>query len=138
MPSKQKVVTAKSEWIHFGASKPGVVPAGTDGSTKDIVVYDNVTAVVETDGKHGQLVVGTLVKVGDAWRMFDLPKNLAGEQTAPPSATSFRLVDRHRPEVEPLQQPAGSVSPEMQKLTDDLEKLDKQLDRHHAHRAGAA
>ena len=25
-----------------------MVPAGTDGSTKDIVVYDNVTAVVET------------------------------------------------------------------------------------------
>ena len=51
-------------------------------SEKDLIVYDNVTAVVETDGKHGQLVIGTLIKIGDTWRMFDLPKNLAGDQTA--------------------------------------------------------
>src|SRR5439155_19459282 len=45
---QQRVVTASSEWIHFGANKPGIVPAGTEGSTKDLIVYDNVTAVVET------------------------------------------------------------------------------------------
>jgi hypothetical protein len=80
--ARQRLVTAQSEWIHFGASKPGIVPAGTDGATKDVVVYDNVTTVVETDGKHGQLVIGTLVKAGDAWRLIDLPKNLSGDQAA--------------------------------------------------------
>jgi len=78
---RQKIVTAKSEWVHFGANRPGIVPAGTEGSTKDIIVYDNVTAVVETDKKHGQLNVGTLVKVGDAWKLFDLPK-MGADQAA--------------------------------------------------------
>jgi hypothetical protein len=124
---RQKIVTAKSEWVHFGASRPGIVPAGTEGASKDIVVYDNVTAVVETEGKHGQLVIGTLVKVGDAWRMFDLPKNLVGETAADASiGYFFQASFAHRPDVE-TPAPASSISAEMQKLIADLEKLDKQI-----------
>ena len=125
--AKQKLVGAKSEWVHFGASRPGVVPAGTDGASKDIVVYDNVTAVVETDGKHGQLVIGTLVKVGDTWRIFDLPKNLSGDQTASASVGYFFQASfSNRPDVE-APAPTSTVSPEMQRLIVDLEKLDKQI-----------
>jgi thiol-disulfide isomerase/thioredoxin len=125
---KQRIVTTKSEWIHFGASRPGVVPAGTDGATKDIVVYDNVTAVVETGAKqHGQLVIGTLVKVGDAWKMFDLPKNLSGDQTASAAVGYFFLAAFDSKPEASLPMVAGAVSPEMQKLTADLEQLDKQL-----------
>src|SRR6478735_2691312 len=96
---QQRVVTANSEWVHFGANKPGIVPAGTEGSTKDLIVYDNVTAIVETPvgeptkltstnaskaapPKSGQLAIGTLIKIGDAWKTFDLPKNLGGETAA--------------------------------------------------------
>jgi thiol-disulfide isomerase/thioredoxin len=125
--AKQKLVTSKSEWVHFGASRPGVVPAGTDGASRDIVVYDNVTAVVETDGKHGQLVIGTLVKVGDTWRIFDLPKNLAGDQTASASVGYFFQASfSNKPDVE-APAPASTISAEMQKLIVDLEKLDKQI-----------
>ena len=35
----QKIISAKSEWIHFGASRPAVIPAGTDGNTKDLTIY---------------------------------------------------------------------------------------------------
>ena len=125
--NKQKLVTTKSEWVHFGASRPGVVPAGTEGASKDIIVYDNVTAVIETDGKHGQLVIGTLVKVGDTWRIFDLPKNLDGNATAAASVGYFFQASfASRPEVE-APAPANSVSAEMQKLIAELEKLDKQI-----------
>ena len=54
--------------VQFSGNKPGVVPAGTDGSTKDLRVYENVVAIVETAGKHGQVQIGTLVQVGDCWR----------------------------------------------------------------------
>jgi thioredoxin-like negative regulator of GroEL len=124
--SRQRIVTAKSEWLHFGASKPGLVPAGKDGSTKDIIVYDNVTAVVETDKKHGQLTIGSLVKVGDSWRMFDLPKNLGAEQAAAGAGYFFQVSFAARPDVEgPV--PGGKVSDEMRKLVDDLTALDKKL-----------
>ncbi len=49
--------------MNFGADKPGIVPAGTDESTVDIMAYENVMAVVETTTGTQQLVVGTLVKV---------------------------------------------------------------------------
>lgn len=124
---RQKLVTAKSEWLHFGASRPGVVPAGTGGSEKDLIVYDNVTTVVETDGKHSQLVIGTLVKIGDTWRVFDLPKNLAGEQTAAASVGYFfQAAINARPEsADPV--PGSTINPEMQKLIVTLEKLDKSI-----------
>jgi thiol-disulfide isomerase/thioredoxin len=123
---QQRIVAAKSEWIHFGASKPGVVPAGSNGSTKDVIVYDNVTAVVETDKKHGQLTIGTLVKVGDCWRMIDLPKNLSGEQAAAAGGYFFQVSITSRPDVEsPV--PAASVTAEMKKLVDELNKLDERL-----------
>jgi thiol-disulfide isomerase/thioredoxin len=122
---RQKIVTAKSEWVHFGANRPGIVPAGTEGSTKDIIVYDNVTAVVETDKKHGQLNVGTLVKVGDAWKLFDLPK-MGADQAANAAGYFFTVSFTNRPDIEaPI--PAGNVTAEMKKLVDDLEQLDKRL-----------
>src|SRR5262245_16495853 len=115
---RQRIVTAKSEWIHFGANKPGIIPAGTDGSTKDLIVYDNVTAVVETEAtptvntastgsargtsapKHGQLVVGTLIKSGETWKMFDLPKNLTSTDATASSGYFFQPVLPDQPEVE--------------------------------------
>src|SRR5262245_23215361 len=48
MARKQTLVGKGAEWVSFGASKPGVVTAGSDGSTKDLVVYDNVTAIVQS------------------------------------------------------------------------------------------
>jgi thiol-disulfide isomerase/thioredoxin len=124
--ARQRLVTAKSEWIHFGASKPGIVPAGSDGATKDVIVYDNVTTVVETDGKHGQLVIGTLVKAGDAWRLIDLPKNLSGDQASAAVGYFFQASFSNRPDVE-HPAVAGAVSAEMRKLIEDLEKLDNRL-----------
>ena len=37
------------------------MPAGTDGSTKDLMVYENAVVVAESGGKHMQLQLGTLV-----------------------------------------------------------------------------
>ncbi|MCI0358672.1 MAG: TlpA family protein disulfide reductase [Planctomycetaceae bacterium] len=125
--ARQKIVSAKSEWLHFGASRPGVVAAGTNGAEKDLTVYDNVTTVVETDGKHSQLVIGTMIKVGDTWRIFDLPKNLAGEQTAAASVGYFfQAAINARPEV-PENVPGSNVNPALQKLLGTLEKLDKSI-----------
>ena len=123
---KQTVVGKRSEWVNFGASQPGIVPAGSEGSTKDVVVYDNVAAVVETDKKHAQLVIGTLVKVGDVWRLIDLPKNLSGDAVASPGYFFHGQLLARRADVGGDVEPMG-VSPEMQKLITELEKVDKAL-----------
>ncbi len=127
---KQRIITAQSEWIHFGSSRPGIIPSGTDGSTKDLIVYDNITAVVETpaakDKKHSQLYVGSLVKVGDGWRMIDLPKSLTGETTA---GVGYFLQLAAKEGTTPVASATNpdDLSPEARRLYDELDKLDKSL-----------
>ena len=52
MVSQQKAITPNSVWVQFNAGRPGVVPAGTDDSTKDLRVYENAMAIIETAGKR--------------------------------------------------------------------------------------
>ena len=125
---QQKIVTAKSEWVHFGASKPGVVPAGTDGSTKDSIVYDNVDRRRrDRRRKHGQLVIGTLIKIGDTWQAVRPAQEPGRRSSRPPSGGYFFQAVVQRPAGYRNAAPAGNVSAEMKKLVDDLEQLDKQL-----------
>ena len=83
----QKIVGPGTTWAYFGGSRPGLVPLGTDDSTADITVYDNVAALTETDGKSGQVPIGTMIKVGDVWRLINAPgegadRNLSGHALA--------------------------------------------------------
>jgi hypothetical protein len=64
------------------------VPAVTNGSERDLLVYENVVAMFEQDGKNGQLLVGTVVQVGDAWRLIDLP-SIGGDDEAIAQASGF-------------------------------------------------
>ena len=70
--SQDKIGTT-TKWIDFGALRPGTIPAGTNGATKDVTVYENVVAMVETAGKPVQIPIGTMIKVKDGWRIIDLP-----------------------------------------------------------------
>jgi len=81
LAKRQKTIGASTNWVQFAASVPGVVPAGTNGSTKDVVVYENAVAMFEDGEKSGQLMVGTLIRVGDAWRLVELP-SLGSDGTA--------------------------------------------------------
>ena len=120
---KQKLVTDKTVWTNFGATQPGVLPAGTDGSTKDLVVYENVAAVVETNDKHSQIAVGTLVQVGTNWRLIDVPGNLLDEKTVAASSGYFFNVYNAA-----LSKPMGGESnAELQKLTEELEALEAKI-----------
>ena len=119
---KQTAVTPKTVWMHFGATRPGLVPAGTDSSSKDLLVYENVVAMVETDGKHGQVHVGTLVRVGDAWRLVGAPQLPGeGEQLAD-AGFFFHSPLANRTETS---EQTGGPSQQVQDLLAQLEALDK-------------
>jgi hypothetical protein len=81
---QQKMITAKSRWLHFGASLAWNPAYGYGGATRDVMVYDNVSAIVETEGKHSQIFIGTLVHprgrrvAGDRPAQFDGRSFLAG------------------------------------------------------------
>ncbi|MFM8633443.1 MAG: redoxin domain-containing protein [Planctomycetia bacterium] len=81
----QKQVGPQTQWNNMLANRPGVVPAGTSGLTKDVMVYENVVALIDTKGSGDQVYVGTLVRFGDVWRPVDLPREpgAAGEVAEP-------------------------------------------------------
>ena len=113
MSARQKTITSDTTWVQFSANRPGIVPAGTDQSTRDLRVYENVVAIVEGGGKHGQLQIGTLVQVGDTWRVIDMPGD------TPFSGFFFRTADLARNEPT-----AEGPSETLQKLLADLSSLD--------------
>lgn len=123
--AKQRIVDQRTKWIHFGATQPGVMAAGTDGATRDITVYENVSAMTETAGKHGQVSIGSLIRVGDVWRMVDVPTMLMDEEERLAAGYFFQPSLNKTPE--PPVPPEGAISEEMQALVDRLDQLDKQL-----------
>lgn len=120
---KQKIVSDKTIWTNFGATQPGLLPSGTDGSTKDLLVYENVAAVIETAGAHSQIAVGTLVQAGPAWRLIDLPSNLLEDKTAVAASGYFFSVYNAA-----LSRPmAAEGNAELQKMTDELEAIEARI-----------
>lgn len=114
----QKIVSPQTKYIDFGSSRPGTLPSGTDGSTKDITVIDNAAALIQTDSKHDQIYLGTLVAVGDTWKLIDAPSDSQGQNGLLFTQSSQSGAGGGD----------GAPSDEMQALLADLEKLDKASD----------
>ena len=122
---RQQVVTPKTQWLQFGAVQPGIVPEGTDGSTRDLMVYENAVAIVQTGEKHGQLRLGTLVRVGDVWRVIDLPADLAAEGEAVAGGGGLFYRAAMVSHSEQGEAGSGGISEQVQTLLGELEQLDK-------------
>lgn len=122
--ASQSAVSESTRWVYFGGSRPGVVPAGTKKSTADLMVYENVAAMVETDGKPAQVLVGAMVRVGEAWRLVDAPP-------ADPEKFAEAHVFFPAPELPSGQTPAnltaGEPSEAERKLMADIEKIEADL-----------
>jgi len=123
MLAKQPALPSAAKWVQFSGNRPGIVPAGTDGSTRDVRVYENVVAFTGADQEHIQIQIGTLVEVGDAWRVIDLPQVLSGSGPQEVAAGGFFF---RAPAAARTPAPAaeGAPSEQMQKVLAELEKID--------------
>ncbi len=90
----QKTITPKTKWVSFAGSQPGTVPAGTDESTSDVLVYENVAAMIDTDGKPHAINVGTIVRTAAGWRLIDAPQADGDEVAEVESRAFFFAPDR--------------------------------------------
>ncbi len=120
---RQTRVTASTRWIHFGGSRPSVIPAGTDGSTKDLMIYDNVSAIVSDEGEDSQIAIGTLIRVGETWKVLELPATLADAQDS--SGYFFQASMELRPDLTENGSDGGRK--DLRKWIDRLDELDEQL-----------
>ncbi|MGQ9505150.1 MAG: redoxin domain-containing protein [Thermogutta sp.] len=109
------------KWVQFSGHRPGVLAASADGPDQDLLIYENAIAFAEAQAGTVQILLGTLVQVGSAWRLVTSPQ-LLDEQTA---VLVQNNVFFKPPAVEPIPT-AGTqqVSEKMQQLLDELEKLE--------------
>ncbi len=118
--SKSKVLTSQSKWMRFDALMPGVIPADDGKAGTDLMVYENAMAIVETGKTTGLVQIGEMIRVGDVWKITQAP--LPIESDKPEVMAGGILMQPIVSENAPV---AGAPSPEMQKVLEKLEKLDK-------------
>ncbi len=124
LADKQTDVPADAQWVQFASSVPGIVPKGNDGATKDIKVYENAVAMFGSDSKNGQVMVGTIIQVNDAWRLVDTPQIMAEDQSLS-QATGIFFSSQMASSA--LAANKGSMGAETQDLVLELEKIDRSL-----------
>ncbi len=79
LAATQKKIGVHASWASMLVPQaPGVLPAGSPGVDRDVIAYDNVVVLAEDGGAGVQIVVGSLVRCGNAWRPIDAPQ-LAGD-----------------------------------------------------------
>ena len=120
---RQTKLSKTAKWIYFGGSRPSVIPAGTQDSTKDLYIYDNVSAIVDDNGQHAQVPIGTLIRVADAWKLLDLPATLADAEAN--SGYFFQASMEVRPDL--IESAPDASTANMRKWVDQLEEIDEQL-----------
>jgi thiol-disulfide isomerase/thioredoxin len=124
LAKRQQAIGSEAKWMQFAASTPGVVPAGTNGSSKDVVVYENAVAMYEDGEKSGQLMVGTLIRVADGWRMVELPALAAAGETIAQSNGNFFTPGLTPNSGLPA---AAGIGAQTQELVTALEETDAKL-----------
>jgi len=124
LAGRQKAVAEGSDWFQFSGGHPGVVPAGSDGSTKDLLVYENVLAIAANVGGHAEVTIGTLVLTGGGWRVIDLPQ-VEADPEGGVAGTGFFFQAPAGDRAGLATAGAGSDS---QELISQLEQLDRSME----------
>jgi thiol-disulfide isomerase/thioredoxin len=120
----QGKIPATAEFSDFGGLRPGAVPAGTRGGSKDLLVYEDAWAMVLTGDTPQQLQLGSMVLVDNCWKLIDGPALGAGETVA---AGFFYDAQGVTPPAQPQMAAINEPTEEMQKVLEAIQKVDEQL-----------
>ena len=120
----QKSITTTTKFLSFGGARPGLVPAGVNDAAKDLMVYENAAALVDVDGVSRQINIGTLIQVGNTWRIFDAPE-LSQDANVAEGGYFFRTTPQRN--LEHSQTTATGPSEAVQEMMAQLEQLDQKI-----------
>ncbi|MFM7150708.1 MAG: hypothetical protein ACKO23_12775, partial [Gemmataceae bacterium] len=96
----------KANWLHLETSAPQCLPSDQTGGRTDILRHARGTVLFESGGASEWFQTGPMILVGATWKLIDAPT---------PGATS----------TEDRGNGMGLDDPKLQKLVEELTKLDK-------------
>lgn len=122
LASSQNSINAKSKWVYSGNGQPAMVPAGMAGNRRDLIVYNRGSGFFETD-EIQQLAIGTLIKVGETWRMIELPEIADPEKPLTTGDAFFPILSFGGSQIN-----ANEADQKLAALYERLAEVDKKLD----------
>jgi hypothetical protein len=78
-------------------------------------------AIVDNEGQSKLVQIGEMIRVGDVWKLTQIPRPLEGQMQITPGL----LMQPSIPAVAGATSPGG-LSPEVTKLLEDLQKHDRE------------
>ncbi|MEX0702516.1 MAG: redoxin domain-containing protein [Planctomycetales bacterium] len=119
--AKSRSIGPGTNWMRFDSSSPGIVPADDGKASGDLFVYENAMAIVETGNKPGLVQLGEMVRVGNVWKLTQVPRPLEGEKV---EITMGGVL--MQPEIAAAAggPAAVAITPKVQKILEDLQKHD--------------
>jgi thiol-disulfide isomerase/thioredoxin len=118
-----KILSNSSATARADNLTPCAVPAEEGKTRDDLVVYENAMAIVESQGKTGLVQVGELVRVGDVWKLTQIPQPIEGTTTQVMAGGVLMQPTLAAAAGTPTDTPAPS--PEVQKILAQLQELDQ-------------
>lgn len=119
--AKSTTLTKQSKWNRFDGAMPGVIPQDDGKANVDLVVYEGAMAIVETGGKHGFVQLGEMMRIGDVWKLTQIPRPAEGD------SIQIQIGGILMQPATPSGASAGpELSPAMQRLISELQTVDKQ------------
>lgn len=118
--SSTRSLTSASKWVRFDPPVPGLVPREDGKAGVDLVVFENAMGIVENGGSHELVSIGEMIRVGDVWKLTQIPTPLDTENAQVQVGGVF---------MQPELLAGGLNAPpemtrEMEDLLKQLEKLD--------------
>lgn len=115
-----QVLAPSSSWIKLDSSTPGIIPADAGKANQDLSVRENAVAIIDLGDKTGLAQVGELVRVGQVWKLTQIPRPIEGDNMQ--IASGGLLL---RPvALNPTGGVPGGISDEMRTLLESLQQLD--------------
>lgn len=120
--AKTKVVSSQSRWTRFDAQLPSTIPQDEDKANADLQVYESAMAIVETQNKFHAVQLGEIIRVGEVWKLTQVPLPIEGEVIT----TNGGIL------MEPLISAANvantpTPSPKVEKILKDLQDIEQRL-----------
>jgi len=120
--ANSKILNENSKFTRADNLTPASIPAEKGKLRDDLFVYENAMAIIDSGGKPGLVQIGELVRVGDVWKLTQIPQPIEGNATM---AGGILMQPTLAATVAAASESAPG-SPEVQKILAELQKLDQE------------